>query len=478
MRVNTLGVVALFAVCLYGGVTSARGQTFSVLYNFGSQVGDPWAPGVSGIIAQGRDGNLYSTTADGGAKGIGAVFRITPSGALTVLHSFDGTSDGKVPVGGLEVGTDGNFYGTAYNGGKYGFGTIFKITPAGVFTVLYHFTGGTDGAFPLAPPIQGTDGNWYGTTAGQLVNQFGSVYKITSSGQFTLLAEFGPGLGHSPHDPLVQGADGNFYGTTINGGTGIGNVFKMSPAGSIQSLFTFDTTHGAYPGSALIQRAAGAFYGTAAEGGSAGQGVIYKISPTGVLTVLHSMNGTTDGSFLLAGLVHASDGNFYGTAALGGDANLDGTIFRMTPLGVFSTLHDFDYTGGADPQTTVFQHTSGVLYGQATLGGTGTDLSCAGAGDCGVFYRLDAGLPAFINLLPYTGLVGAKIGILGQGFNASTIVKFNGVRASTVTRTGTTFLQARVPVGASSGYVTVTTGNATLKSLRKFTVRKTAGLAE
>src|SRR5690349_14132665 len=182
----TILAVPALIVAVAIGVAPAYGQTYSDIYNFGSKSNDGSSPSYAGIIAQGRDGNLYTTTPLGGAIGNnGAVVKITPAGTETILYSFDGTH-GSGPAGGLTLGTDGNFYGTAYTGGSSCCGTIFKITPAGVITVLYNFTGGSDGAHPNAPPIQGVDGNWYGTTTAGGTG-FGTVYKLTASGTFTPL---------------------------------------------------------------------------------------------------------------------------------------------------------------------------------------------------------------------------------------------------------------------------------------------------
>lgn len=162
-------------------------------------------------MAQGRDGNLYSTAFRGGTNPQnGAVFKVTPGGTLTVLYSFDGTH-GAEPYSGLTLGTDGNFYGTTFAGGASGYGTVFKVTPSGKLTVLYSFTNGTDGAYPWAPPIQGTDGNFYGTTSQyQISGKYGSVYKVTPAGKFTTLYDFDYTHGSTPIVPLVQGTDGNF----------------------------------------------------------------------------------------------------------------------------------------------------------------------------------------------------------------------------------------------------------------------------
>ncbi len=234
--------------------TAAYPQTYSVLYNFGINIGDPLSPDLPRIVAQGRDGNLYGTTVAGGATNGGAVFKITPTGKLTVLYSFDGTH-GFFPYGGLTLGTDGNFYGSTYAGGRSysgstnGWGTVFKVTPSGSLTVLHNFIGGIDGAWPYAPPIQGNDGNLYGTTTlGGTHGNNGTVYKISPSGTFTPLYQFDYAHGSDAFAPLVQGTDGRFYGTAAFGGsTGNGIVFKIDAAGNLDVLFNFDGTHGANP---------------------------------------------------------------------------------------------------------------------------------------------------------------------------------------------------------------------------------------
>jgi uncharacterized repeat protein (TIGR03803 family) len=370
----------------------------------------------------------------------------------------------------VTLGTDGNFYGTTYEGGSFSTGTIFKITPGGTLTTLYNLgTQSTDGSFPYASPIQGTDGNWYGTTNSGGTGGYGTIYKLTAAGVYTVLYSFEYTHGAAPQDPLVLGSDGNFYGTTFSGGAnGYGELFRITPAGVLTVLYSFDNTHGAHPSGPLIQGTDGNFYGTTDNGGTSASGVAFKLTTAGVLSVLHNMNGTTDGLTPYDGVTQASDGNFYGTNGMPDTAN-NGTIFEITAKNVFSVPYTFsatDTTKGSTPQMVPFQHTNGILYGGTVTG----DTSAFCTGGCGVFYSLNNKLPAFIKLLPYTGKVGSKIGILGQGFSSSSVVKFNGTQATTTTLTGTTFILATVPAGASDGYVTVTTGTTTLKSLRKFTV--------
>ena len=457
-------------------VAGLQAQTFSVLYDFGSNSGDPSSPSYSGIAAQGRDGNLYSTAPKGGTC-CGAVFQITPAGKLKVIHNFTGSNnDGAFPQGGVTLGTDGNFYGTTYEGGTVTAGAVFKITPSGTYTTLYSFTGGSDGAAPYAPPVEGNDGNFYGTTTQEgTCGACGTIYKITPSGKFTLLHQFDNTHGYAPYGPLVLGRDGNFYGTSTYGtSANAGVVFRITPSGKFTLLFSFDPTHGENPYAGLVQGADGNLYGTTFNGGSSGGGVVFKITPAGRLTVLHNMNGTTDGRGPYGGLVLASDGNFYGANAYGGTVNSDcadgcGTLFKITPKGTYSVLYKFDYTTGATPDVTPFQHTSGVVYGESPVGGTGNVSPCA-TGLCGVFYSWkNTGLPAFVSLLPYSGKVGKTIEFLGQGFTGTTSVSFSGTAAK-FQIVSDTYLTASVPDGALTGSVMVKTPATMLASNRVFRV--------
>src|SRR4029077_14026169 len=186
-KMRIYGLFAFVGLVLFTVV--AHAQSFSVLYNFGSKSGDPANPSFSGIMTQGRDGNLYSTTDPGGANNAGAIFKITPTGTLTVLYSFTGGSDGANPSSGLTLGTDGNFYGTTLGGGVNFDGAVFKVTPGGTLTVLHSFNC-TDGCEPVAGVVQGTGGEFYGTTFAGGANGDGTVFKISSAGAFTTIHNF------------------------------------------------------------------------------------------------------------------------------------------------------------------------------------------------------------------------------------------------------------------------------------------------
>jgi uncharacterized repeat protein (TIGR03803 family) len=471
-------VLLAIAVLVLAVTTSTTSQAqFSVLHDFlGSNSADGCNPTYSGIVAQGRDGNMYGTTENGGAPSFtnnrGTVFQVTPAGALNLIYSFPNSeTEGWYPFGGLTLGTDGNFYGTTkYYGlpGGSSFGSVFQITPGGSRTYLYIFTGGSDGRYPTAPPIQGTDGKWYGTTQGDFSNP-GSVYKLTPPGTFKVLYQFVHG--EQPQDPLVQATDGNFYGTTHYGGTSNnGSVFRITPAGKFTVIYNFDTTNGQAPYSPLIQGADGNFYGTTTSGGSAGGGVVFKLTRAGKITVLYNFVQGDTPSVPFAGLVQATDGYLYGTTGQGnsqGGTTSNGTIFRMKAIpSTPSYLHDFDqYPTGRDPQDTLLQHTNGILYGDTIEGGVPNV-------GCGVFYSWNQGLKPFVSLLSTSGKVGDTIGILGQKFTGTTAVFFNGVSAAFTLDTTypDTYLTATVPSGATKGKVTVVTPTGTLTSNKVFTV--------
>jgi uncharacterized repeat protein (TIGR03803 family) len=346
-------------------------------------------------LVQGSDGNFYGTASGGGIYGLGTVFQITPAGVLTVIYSFTGGSDGATPRGALVQGANGNFYGTAEYGGTNGDGTIFEITPAGVLTPLYNFTGQPDGATPLADSVQGADGNYYGTTAYGGASGNGTVFRITPSGAYTKLYSFkGKTDGSGPLAPLVQGMDGAFYGTTYGGGNtslndgyGYGAIFSISANGVLTPLYAFtDGDDGAQPYSALVQGIDGNFYGTAIRG-TTGYGAIFQITPGGAFTVLYDFPSSIDGSVPFGALIQGADTNFYGTTFFGGSNNA-GTVFQFTIDGVCTSLYSFpsgsaEASPGTGPFAGLIQGTNGNLYGTTVAGGDGSGtiftLTTAGA---------------------------------------------------------------------------------------------------
>jgi len=462
-RFNNLPLLALAMTLALAtlGISGAHAQTYTDIHDFDTPT--LASPQYSGILAQGRDGNLYGTAPLGGDFGRGGVFQITPSGAYTVIHSFDSTRAN--PYSGLTLGADGNFYGGTYNGGDFGFGTVFQITPGGTVTVLHSFAL-IEGAGPYAPPIQGTDGNFYGTTTigGQ---GFGAVYKVTPAGGFTTLYAFDSTHGASPFAPLIQGKDGNFYGTTVGGGTtDFGTAFKITPSGALTVLYNFDSTHGSGPYSPLLQGSDGNFYGTARTGGSKNNGgVVFKLTAAKKpkLTVLYNFDATgatKDGVRPYAGLVQANDGNFYSVASAGG-TNSAGTLYRISSTGVYATLYNFVSATGSLPFATLRQHTNGKFYGEATTGG---------ALGHGALFSFDAGLGPFITISPTSGQVGQPVDILGQSLSQATSVRFTPNVAASANVFGDTYMTTAVPNNATTGVVKVLLTHGHLTSNQKFLV--------
>jgi uncharacterized repeat protein (TIGR03803 family) len=457
-----------------------QAQTFTTLLDFNLSDG---ALPFAGLV-QGRDGNFYGTTLTGGAYGSGTAFRITPGGNLA-LHSFcPGCAEGESLQGGMVLGTDGNFYGTTTGGGAYGnYGTVFKVTAKGTLTTVYSFCAQTkckDGTAPTAAPVEGSDGNFYGTTyEGGANGNYGTIYKMTPSGQLTTLYSFCYDSyycpdGSYPNAGLVEGSDGNFYGTTEAGGAnnGYGTVFKVTPTGTLTTLYSFcsqpNCKDGWRPYGAVFQATDGNFYGTTIWGGINGDydGTLFKMTPNGQLTTLYSFCSQAkcaDGQEPYAGLAQGTDGNFYGTTGVGG-ANSEGTVFQFTPEGALTTLYSFcsesGCTDGAFPEDVLVQGTDGSFYGTTTNGG-GDSSNCTYG--CGAVFKLSTGLGPFVSFVRAAGKVGQTGGILGQGFTGTTAVSLNGTPA-TFAVVSDTFIKATVPAGATTGYVTVTTPTGTLTS--------------
>jgi len=389
--------------------------TYTLLYSFSalSSSGINSDGATPNGLVVGNDGDFYGTAAYGGANGSGTIFKITPTGSLTTLYTFSvlstespyGNTDGGRPLAGLVQGSDGNFYGVTSRGGNNNNGTIFKMTPAGAFTVLHTFSSGlgpsfvennpltfanADGANPQAPLIQGKDGNLYGTAADEgAFAYYGTIFKINPSGVFSTLYAFNFGInsdGGYPNATPIQGRDGNFYGTaSIGGDNGQGTVYKLSPTGVVTTLHSFLGLDGSGPAAAPVEGSDGNFYGTTQFGGAYGYGAIFKMSPTGALTTIYSFSGFSgfngiygtnpDGASPVAALVEGSDGNFYGTTQYGGSDGR-GVVFKITPSGTMTTLHTFSALGtggvnadGANPTAPLLQYSDGNFYGTAYNGG-------------------------------------------------------------------------------------------------------------
>jgi len=458
---------AAFVLCAATAITLPA-QTFKTLHSFDSTDG---SEPIAGLI-QGTDGNLYGTTFGGGTNGgYGTVYRITTGGTLTSLQSFD-TSDGSFPGAGVVQGRDGNFYGTTSLGGANTClpefatcGAVFRITPSGTLTVLHSFDG-SDGAGPESTLVQGADESFYGTTQFDGAHGYGTVFKITPGGTLTTLYSFCSqndcADGAEPQAGLLLATDGNLYGTTF-GYPGIlaqyGTVFKITPDGTLTTLHTFSGADGAEPFGTLIQ-SSGNLYGTTYIGGAVDFGTIFKISLTGAFTTLYSFcsqSGCADGTGPVAGLTEATDGNLYGTTYLGG-AHGGGTAFQITPNGRLTVLHSFNFNG--NPEGVLLQDTNGTLYGTTQTGGSNND---------GTVFSLSIGLGPFVKTQPTSGKVGAAVKILGTYLADATSVTFNGT-AATFSVVSPSLLTTTVPAGATTGEVKVIKTKGTVRSNVPFRV--------
>ena len=410
----------------------------------------------AGLIL-GADGSFYGTTTYGGAGGSGTIFRITPAGSLSTLVEFTGVGGmnrGSRPISRLVQGADGNFYGTTQQGGVNNAGTVFRLTPAGTLTTLVDFTySGTSnrGAGPRAGLISGPGGDFYGTTAEGGANGYGTVFRLTPAGALTTLVEFtfdgASNRGANPYAPLALGTDGNLYGTTFHGGTGNGTVFRLTSAGVLATLveFTYNgvLNCGAAPAAGLVLGPAGNFYGTTYGGGAYDSGTAFSMTPAGTLTTLvdFANDGKGNRGALPSGaLTPGPDGNFYGATIVGG-ASSYGTIFRLTPTGELATLVDFTGKSGASrgngPLDSPTLGPDGNFYGTTDQGG---------ASNNGTIYRLRFGpspstSPASA-LLPASAILNGTINPNGA---ASTAFFEYGTAPNALT--GSTAVQ-NIPAGS------------------------------
>lgn len=461
----------MLATVLLGLALCAQAQTFTSLVSFDGNNG---ATPYNGSLVQATNGDYYGTTYAGSRDGV--AFQLGTAGALRDIYYFctlancaDGTHPWSSPV----LGSDGNLYGTTNVGGNSNnSGTVYRLTLGGKLTTLYSFcptTPCTDGQYPIGL-IQGFNGDLYGVASNGGEYGEGTFFQVTRTGGFKLLHTFCATTtcsgGSYPLAAPMQASNGNFYGTASSGGSGSnGTVYEITPGGAYTVLHNFcflrNCADGADPSSALVEDDAGNLYGTTYDGGAYGYGEIFKISPSNQFSVVHSFNGT-DGGNPQSALTFANDGNLYGTTVTGGSSN-DGNIFQFTTGGVLTSLFTFCNGSGCEgyyPQTTLLQATNGLLYGGTTAGGTSNN---------GTLFSFSNSLSPLVETVPVMGPVGDHVIILGNNLTGSTSVTFNGVAAA-FTVESDTYISATVPAGATTGTVSVVIPSGTLNSNPRFVV--------
>jgi len=465
-------ISASFFLVLLAAMASPA-QTLTTILNFNLRDGaDPPAAPI-----QATDGYLYGTTNGGASTGYGTVFKMSTEGTLTTLYVFcsqPGCADGAEPDAGLVQGVDGNLYGTTLSGGANFEGAVFKITPGGTLTTLYSFCSlaCADGYEPEAALVQGADGNFYGTTSEGGAGGQGTVFKITPGGALTTLYSFCSESnctdGAQPLSGLIEGTDGSFYGTTYSGGANnYGTIYRITPSGALTILHSFNLTDGAYPWAGLVHATNGSFYGTTVDGGQNGTGTVFRITPAGELTTIYSFcsqgGECPDGTLPRAALIQATDGSLYGTT-WGGGSNDKGTAFRIDLNGALRTLHRFcslpNCADGSQIVAGLVQDTDGNLYGTTWSGG---------AYGAGTIFSLSVRLGPFVETRPTRGMAGKRVEILGTDLTGTTSVTFNGTPA-TFTVVSPSLITTTIPAGATTGAVQVATPGGTLSSNVPFRV--------
>jgi len=397
---------------------------FQTIYSFNPKArngGEPY-----GTLALGPDGAIYGATYRGGTGNAGVVFRITADGSESVLHSFS-SATGYFPIGGLAYDSaDGNFYGMASQGGASNNGVVFRISPAGSYSVVKDLDAGT-GDYPTGGFFYNTADNLlYGKTTGGGTGGRGTIFSISSAGALTVIKNLDDTTGFDFNDTvaadIMRAADGNLYGTLNVGGTGAGRgtIFKIA-GGVFSVIYNFTNTGGSHPESGLVQAADGAFYGTttfgemfggnvfrltlgatptvtsihnfssadeydpgpltlaangllygAASGSVVGLGSVFNITTTGSFFTIQALSrGFHDGIQPTSGLLAATDGNFYGTTLSKNTENIE-TIYQMTPQGVVHILFDFDLNGpiGWASRGNLIEGAAGTFYGVTAFAST------------------------------------------------------------------------------------------------------------
>ena len=507
--------------------STVNAQTYSDLYEFGGTPGG-CCPQYPFLMTQGQDGNLYGITATGGTNKVGIVFKITPSGAFDVIYNFD-TVHGSTPIGGLTLGVDGDLYGTTEEGGANGYGNIFKITPSGNLTVIYDFKGDTDGGHPVSPLILGTDGlfhgtsypgtaykvtskgvltviqtipatsygpllqasdgNFYGVTEFGGTYSAGTVYKIVGTKVTTLFSFDGP-HGSYPIGGVVEGADGYLYGTTTaGGGWNAGVIYKISKTGVLTVVVSFDSVHTqagyqAYAG--LIAGSDGNLYGATIWGGIFGYGTIFQLTTSGVYSVLYNFDAPHGDGAYTTPMQH-TNGSLFGMTERGGavgkggiyslDDNITPFVSLVLTLGPVGKTVGILGQGFSSASSVKFNGTPASFrvisdtYMTTTIpsGETGI-VSVATSSGTLLSRQIFKVTPKVISFAPASGKVGDSIVMTGTGLIQASEITVGGVRVTAYTVNSDKQVTFRVPVGAKTGKIAVTTPGGKSTSSAVFTV--------
>jgi uncharacterized repeat protein (TIGR03803 family) len=434
------------------------------------------------VLLQASDGNFYGaaqlTTIGSSNPPGGTLFKITPNGQFTLLFTFAPNSSGKYvngdqPATALVEANDGFLYGGSLFGGSHNSGVLFRISKTGTgFKVLHNFCSAVncadgDGASSF---FLGHDGNLYGTTLGGGSTDplcqstgCGTIFRLTPPGTFTTLHVLNPHTDGAAPGGMIQGSDENFYGVTS------GSLFRFTLGGQFTVLHIFAPL-GVLPthaDSGLFQASNGKLYG-ALTNYSISQLQFYEIDPSGSGFQEFPSFGKRTGVNGPPSLIQASDGNLWDVWKQDGGA---GRVIAISPVDG-TVLKNFHFTGGngGAPDASVVQAPDGKIYGTTTLGGTAASNKTA----IGTVWRLDAGLPAPVPAVaafrPSSGAVGSKVTIRGNNFIGTTAVWFNGVSAPFKVL-NVQFITATVPVGGTSGTITVTKPEGTTVSTQQFAVQ-------
>ena len=462
---RTLSLALACAAVTFSLAVCAQTQTLTYLAQFNGTNGTfPY-----GSLIQATDGNFYGA-AQSGTFPYDEIFRVTPSGQISSVYTFcslPGCADGEYTTAPV-LGSDGNLYGVSSGGSDYTWsGVLYRLTLDGQLTTLYTFCPKAN-CVQLEIPngiIQASDGNFYGTTYEGGANQAGTIFQVSSTGKFKLLHSFCGGCadGDAPLALPMQGIDGNFYGTAL-GYPDAGVVYELTPSGIYTAIHTFciPCFGGGNPVfSGLVQDSKGNLFGTTIYADSGyNTGSVFEITPTHQYILLHAFR-FSGGVAPSRGLTLANDGNLYGVG-VNDDFDSGGSysiIYEVTPTGKFTTLS----TTYNSPNGPILQSTDGNFYG--------TTLFVNDGGGYGLVFKLSNGLSPLVETVPVAGKVGRSVIILGNGLTGTTSVTFNGVAAE-FTVESDTYIKAAVPTGATTGTVSVVTPSGTLNSNPQFVVTK------